>query len=171
LKLRKNRHFGLAITLALRQPGEIRMFKIEVVEGGRSHRVVDTDNGVYLEWLVTGSPYSTEVFNLVHPDGGIPFTTDRERGIDTETGLPFFVFKFQTFGSAPRAHINTKHLVYRTFIDDVEKHHWMKVATEALLVFGSSFNGLNTPNPRYVRVDFDGKIYTVEDFGYRLASG
>lgn len=144
------------------------MFSIEVSEGGRKHRVVDPDAGVSLEWLVAGGPYFTEVFSLDFPDGSIPFTTAREEGIDADTGLPFFTFEFLTFGSAPRAHRKTKRLTNRTFADDFEKLRWMKTATEALLVFGWAYNGLNPPHPRYVRVQLNGQIYTLEDFGYTL---
>jgi hypothetical protein len=46
----------------------------------------------------------------------------------------------------------------------------MNVATEALLVFGWAYNGLKAPHPSYTRVDLDGKIYTLQDFGYTLNS-
>ena len=118
------------------------MFSINVCEGGRKHLVVDPDAGVSLAWLVAGSPYFTEVFSLDCPDGCIPFTTARVEGIDADTGLPYFTFEFLTFGSAPRAHRNTKHLINRTFADDLERLRWMKTATEALLVFGWAYNGL-----------------------------
>ena len=146
------------------------MFDVEATKDGREHRVIDRATDVYLKWLVAGGPYFTEVFNLVHADGSIPFTTAREPGVDAETGLPFFVFKFLTFGSAPRAHRNTKHLVNRAFADETEKRHWMKVAAEALLVFGWAYNGLKAPHPNYTRVELDGQIYTLGDFGYILNS-
>lgn len=143
------------------------MFGIEV-EGGCKHRVVDPVSGVSLDWLVAGGPYFTEVFSLECPGGDIPFTTARVEGIDADTGLPFFTLKFLTFGSAPRAHRNTKRLIDRTFADDEEKLRWMRVATEALLVFGWAYNGLNAPHPRYVRVELNAQTYTAEDFGYTL---
>ena len=146
------------------------MFEVEVTKDGLDHRVIDRGTGIYLKWLVVGGPYFTEVFNLVHADGSIPFTTARERSVDPETGLPFFVFKFLTFGSAPKAHRNTKDLVNRTFDDETEKRHWMKTSAEALLVFGSGYNGLKLPHPSYTRVDLDGEIYTLKDFGYTLNS-
>ena len=55
--------------------------------------------------------------------------------MDAETVLPNFVFRFLTFGSAPKAHRNSQHLVDRTFDDETEERRWMKVAAEALLVF------------------------------------
>ena len=146
------------------------MFEVEVTEDGREHRVIDRATGVYLKWLVAGGPYFTEVFKLVCFKGSIPFTTVREEGMDPETGLPFFVFKFLTFGSAPKAHRNTKDLVNRSFDDETEKRHWMTTAAEALLVFGSGYNGLKLPHLSYTRVDLDGRIYTLEDFGYTLTS-
>ena len=54
--------------------------------------------------------------------------TSREEGVDPESGLPYFVFRFLTFGSAPKAQRNTKHLGICTFDDETEKRHWMKVA-------------------------------------------
>ena len=144
------------------------MFEVEVTKDGRDHRVIDRDTGIYLKWLVAGGPYFTEVFKIVDSEGSIPFTTLREEGVDPDTGLPFFVFKFLTFGSAPRAHRNTKDLVDRTFDDETEKRHWMKTTAEALLVFGSGYNGLRLPHLSYTRVDLDGKIHTLEDFGYTL---
>ncbi|MDP9982102.1 hypothetical protein J2W14_001486 [Pseudarthrobacter oxydans] len=110
------------------------------------------------------------MFKLVDSECSIPFTTVREEGVDSGTGLPFFVFKFLTFGSAPKAHRNTKDLVNRAFDDETEKRHWMKTAAEALLVFGSGYNGLNLPHLSYTRVDLDGRIYTLKDFGYTLNS-
>ncbi|WP_018772853.1 hypothetical protein [Arthrobacter sp. 131MFCol6.1] len=146
------------------------MFVVEATKDGRDHRVIDRDANVYLKWLVAGGPYFTEVFSLVHAGGSIPFTTAREEGIDAESALPYFVYRFLTFGSAPKAHRNTKHLVNRTFDDEVEKRCWKEVATEALLVFGWAYNGLKAPHPSYTRVDLDGKIYTLKDFGYALNS-
>lgn len=146
------------------------MFGVEATVDGRDHRVIDRDTNVYLKWLVGGGPYFTEVFSLVHPGGSIPFTTAREEGLDAESGLPHFVFKFLTFGSAPKAHRNTRHLVNRIFDDEVEKRRLMKVAAEALLVFGWAYNGLNAPHPSYTRVDLGGRIYTLKDFGYSLSS-
>ena len=49
------------------------MFKVEAIPDSYDQRVVDVDTGVYLEWLVTGSRYTTEVFSLVHPGGMIPY--------------------------------------------------------------------------------------------------
>lgn len=147
------------------------MFKVEAIADSYRHRVVDVDTGVYLEWLVAGGPYFTEVFNLIHPGGMIPFTTCREHGIDPDTGLPFFVFSFITFGSAPRAHTRTKHLINCTFTDEVSKQLWMTVATEALVVFGSAYNGFKVPNRRYTRVELNDEIYTLEDFGYETFPG
>jgi hypothetical protein len=146
------------------------MFEVEETEDGHEHRVIDRATGVYLKWLVAGGPYFTEVFNLVHADGSVPLTTVREEGVDPETGLPFFVFKFLTFGSAPKAHRNTRDLVTRAFDDETEKRFWMKVAAEALLVFGWAYNGLKAPHPSYTRVELDGHTYTLKDFGYTLNS-
>ena len=147
------------------------MFEVEAVPDSYDQRVVDADTGVYLEWLVTGSRYTTEVFSLVHPGGMIPFTTSREYGVDPDTGLPFLVYRFITFGSAWRAQLRTKHLVNCTFTDDVAKDFWMTVAAEALVVFGSAFNGLKVPDRRYTRVALNDTILTLEDFGYPLSSG
>jgi hypothetical protein len=46
----------------------------------------------------------------------------------------------------------------------------MKIAAEALLVFGSAFNGLEAPYEGYTRVEIDGRVYTLKDFGYSLSS-
>ena len=146
------------------------MFVVEATKDGRDHRVFDREANVYLKWLVAGGPYFTEVFSLVHAEGSIPFTTAREEGIDAESVLPYFVYKFLTFGSAPKAHRNTKHLVTCTFEDEAEKRRWMEVAAEALLVFGWAYNGLKAPHPSYTRVDLGGQIYTLRDFGYALDS-
>ena len=145
------------------------MFVVETTKDGYEHRVIDRDVNVYLKWLVAGGPYFTEVFELVHAGGSIPFTTAREEGIDAASALPYFVYRFLTFGSAPKAHRNTKHLVNRTFDDAAEKRRWMEVAAEALLVFGSGYNGLKVPHPSYTRVDVGGQIYTLRDFGYALS--
>lgn len=144
------------------------MFRVEKTEDGLVPRVVDADAGVYLEWLVTGSRYITEVFELVSSSGGIPFTTSREYGLDPETGRKSTLFKFITFGSAPRAQSRATHLVNRTFRDDDERRYWMRIATEELLVFGTSFNGLEAPYIGYTRVQINGRSYTLGDFGYTL---
>ncbi|WP_346925254.1 hypothetical protein [uncultured Arthrobacter sp.] len=90
--------------------------------------------------------------------------------MDAESALPYFVYRFLTFGSAPKAHRNTRHLVDRTFVDEIERRRWMKLAAEALLVFGWAYNGLKAPHPSYARVDLEGNIYTLKDFGYDLNS-
>ena len=146
------------------------MFRVEKTEDSLVPRVADADAGVYLEWLVTGSRYTTEVFELLNASGGIPFTTSREYVIDPATGLKFTLFKFITFGSAPRSQSRAKHLVNRIFRDENEKQHWMKIAAEALLVFGSAFNGLEAPYEGYTRVEINGRVYTLKDFGYSLSS-
>ena len=94
---------------------------------------------------------------------------DLPGGIDPGTGLPFFVFRFITFGSAPRAHTRTKQRINCTFTDEVSKQFWMTVATEALVVFGSAYNGFKAPNRRYTRVELNDEIYTLEDFGYKVS--
>ena len=114
------------------------MFVVEATRDGREHRVIDRGANVYLKWLVGGGPYFTKVFSLVHAGGSIPITASREKGVDPESGLPYFVFRFLTFGSAPKAYRNTKHLANCTFDDETEKRRWMNVATEALLVFGGA---------------------------------
>ncbi|WP_082699225.1 hypothetical protein [Arthrobacter sp. EPSL27] len=144
------------------------MFRVEKTADNLVPRVADADAGLYLEWLVTGSRYTTEVFELLSASGGIPFTTSREYAVDPETGLRFTLFKFITFGSAPRAQSRAKHLVNRTFRDGTEKQYWMKIAVEALLVFGTAFNGLEAPRKGYTKVELNGRIYTLEDFGYTL---
>lgn len=144
------------------------MFRVEQTEGSMVPRVADADAGIYLEWLVTGSRYTTEVFELVRAGGGIPFTTSRENCVDPETGRRFTLFKYLTFGSAVRAQSRTKHLVNRTFRDDSEKFYWMQIATEALLIFGTAFNGLAAPYVGFTRVELNGRIYTLRDFGYTL---
>ncbi|MDP9984098.1 hypothetical protein J2W14_003521 [Pseudarthrobacter oxydans] len=144
------------------------MFRVEKTEDSLVPRVADADAGVYLEWLVTGSRYTTEVFELVNASGGIPFTTSREYGVDPETGRKSTLFKFISFGSAPRAQSRAEHLVNRTFKDDDERRYWMRIATEALLVFGTSFNGLEAPYSGFTRVEMNGRSYTLGDFGYTL---
>ena len=42
----------------------------------------------------------------------------------------------------------------------------MHIATEALLVFGIAFNGLNAPYNGYTRVELNGRVYTLGDFGF-----
>lgn len=90
--------------------------------------------------------------------------------MDAETALPYFVFRFLAFGSAPKAHRNSQHLIDRTFDDETEKRRWMTIAAEALLVFGWAYNGLKAPHPSYTRVDLEGQIYTLKDFGYAVNS-
>lgn len=144
------------------------MFRVEKTEGNLVPRVADADAGVYLEWLVTGSRYTTEVFELLTESGGIPFTTSRESDVDAKTGHRFTLFKFNTFGSAPRSQSRAAHLVNRTFSDENEKQYWMKIAVAALLVFGTAFNGLDAPYKGFTRVELNNNIYTIEDFGYTL---
>jgi hypothetical protein len=116
------------------------MFSIEVSEGGRKHRVVDPDAGVSLEWLVAGGHISPRFLAWIAPTEAFP----------------------------SRLHARKVVTLIRTFADDFEKLRWMKTATEALLVFGWAYTGLNPPHPRYVRVQLNGQSYTLEDFGYTL---
>jgi hypothetical protein len=57
--------------LALRYLGDIGMFRVEKTDDRLVPRVADVDAGVYLEWMVAGSRYTTEVFELLNASPGI----------------------------------------------------------------------------------------------------
>lgn len=51
------------------------------------------------------------------------------------------------------------------FSSDEEARHWRRIAAEALLIFGTNYNGFDL-DPAYARVLLNGELLTRGDFGY-----
>lgn len=79
------------------------------------------------------------------------------------TGETYYLTKFTAFGVSLTVEKNTKVKSYR-FISDEELAVAVRLAAEALLVYGSNYNGLSRPDG-CTRVALDGGELRLSDFG------
>ncbi|GAB3523862.1 hypothetical protein [Arthrobacter monumenti] len=146
----------------------VSMFTIYARDDGRSSgatRVLDPETGTTLQLVSLNFRSPGGVFILAQGDARIRFTTSIEHGlVDSNTGEPYRVTRIEHFGKS-----------YFSFqvseagdheprgLDD--KFNWLKIAVEALLVFGDHYDGFRT-EPDYARIELNGQILTRRDFGY-----
>ena len=79
------------------------------------------------------------------------------------SGETYYLTKFTAFGVSTAVAMRTKVKSYR-FESDEELATAMRLATEALLVYGSGNDGLARPDG-YNRVELDGVELRLSDFG------
>ena len=106
-----------------------------------------------------------QVFKLVWGDRVIPFdvlatTVPIEGGGSDDY---YVVRKFHTFGSSAKARLAADIETYH-FADDAERRAAMMLAIEAVLAYGSNYDGPIWPEGHY-RFGFEGRTYTKKDFG------
>ena len=99
----------------------------------------------------------------------IPFATReawREFPRDPLTGERFKITRIQSFGSLCAKDTATGSLFLpHTFIDDDDRAQWLRIAAEATLVCGSTYNGMDYKDG-YFRVELGGQLLRLSDFGY-----
>ena len=95
----------------------------------------------------------------------IPFHTNVVSGlVDPDTGNPFFVSEIVSFGSSLFLK-GDRNVPDYEFSSDEEARRWLRIAAEAVLIFGLGYNGLKF-DPDYARVILNGEVLTRRDFGY-----
>ena len=144
------------------------MFEVERLEGGlrKDQRVVDRDMGVYLRSVAGVGRQSGATFILVNDKGVIPFETLWETGLrDPETHEPYFIMRFSPgFGISGRAAKQGYNPRF-DFVDEAEKRYWMRIAAEALLIYGPAYDGIYYKDG-YTRIELGGELLRLSTFGY-----
>lgn len=144
------------------------MFEVEGPQDGgtKDLRVIDHDRGVHLRSVAGVGRQSGATFILVHDKGVIPFETLWETGLrDPATREPYFIMRFSPgFGISGRAAKEGYNLRF-DFADDAQKHYWMRIAAEALLVYGAAYDGIYYKDG-YTRIELDGELLRLSTFGY-----
>ena len=139
------------------------MFQVqESAEGDRT--IVDLERGVSLEFIGGLGRMPGTVHTLTTPELVVPFEVCRTQDADAE----FYLTRFYSFGrlfSTPTG----PRIEPVDFPSQAARHRLQLLAAEALLVFGSFYNGLAKPDG-YNRVDVGEKTYTLSSFGYASAS-
>ncbi|MET4589084.1 hypothetical protein [Arthrobacter sp. 754] len=150
------------------------MFTVEAypdgnIYGGR-RCIVDHDRQARLE-LVNGSAQSGgDLFLLTWQDRSIPVVTFSQDAADRDSGEHQIHVHIRALGESRYA--KNSH-VKATTLSDADRFLARRLAAEALLVFGSWFDGLTFQDAHYVvkdSVDGDDLSYTLSSFGYSGAS-
>jgi hypothetical protein len=103
----------------------------------------------------------SRIFQIVWQGRTIPFETIEESRRN-ESGDEYILVRFGAFGGS--AYANQYGIKPYRFPNGEERRHVMMLAAEALLVFGSDYDGSAKPEGFY-RVEHEGKVYTNRDFG------
>jgi hypothetical protein len=128
-------------------------------------RVIDAERGLSLEFRNGTGRDLGGAFVLTHGGMEIPFHT-RQSGslIDEESGRPYFIVEIVTFGTS--IYLKGDRDVPDYFFQSVEQSRmWRRIASEALLIYGLHYNGLQF-DPDYIRVLLEDRLLTRKDFGY-----
>ena len=90
---------------------------------------------------------------------------------DTLTRFPggHVIVEFASFGVSSKVNLRLGIFQY-VFADVDEQREAQLLAVEALLVYGSFFNGLSRPDG-YRRIVFEGREWVLSDFGYVTENG
>ena len=142
------------------------MFCIEEAASASDSRVVDDERGVWIQFLAGRGRSSGGVFKLVVGETVIPFETDRDFFEDAD-GAGHLLTRFVFFGLSPAA--NARGVAPNVITSLPERREYMLLATEALLVFGSFYDGDSKPEG-WTQVELDGVIYTLASFGCEFGS-
>ncbi|PTT63422.1 hypothetical protein [Arthrobacter sp. HMWF013] len=150
------------------------MFKVEdypegSIYGGR-RCVVDHGRQARLE-LINGSAQSGgDLFHLTWQDRSIPIVTFSRNAVDRESGQQQVHINIRALGESRYAR-NSE--LKASTLSDADRFLARRLAAEALLVFGSWFDGLTFQDGHFVvkdSVDGDDLSYTLSSFGYGGAS-
>jgi hypothetical protein len=128
-------------------------------------RVIDHGRDVYLQNVSGIGRRMGGAFILVHGEKTIPFEAEWDGGLkDAFTGEPYFLMHFSMFGISGFAGWLFGIEPYE-FAGEDEKKEWMRLAAEALVVYGLDYDGLDHKDG-YTRVELDGEQLTLSSFGY-----
>ena len=130
--------------------------------------VVDHERDVSLHRAAGMGRMPGDGFLLTWGERQIPFESLRTQVSDPVSGETYYLTKFTAFGVSTAVEMRTKVKSYR-FVSDEELATAMRLATEALLVYGTNYNGLARPDG-YNRVELDGVELRLSDFGIAGAS-
>ena len=132
---------------------------------GDNLMVIDYNRAAWLQRIcsinISGAE-SSNVFKLVWDGRAIPFECLSETKHDQNEKI-YLIKRFRYFGTAERAEAVAGIPPYE-FADKTERRVAMLLATEAVLAFGSLYNGSEYLNGDH-RVEFEGRLYTKSDFG------
>lgn len=128
---------------------------------GHSKMTIDETRDVWIQpvGVMIGDP--GRIFTLVWRGCAIPFDTIEESRRDGD-GKEYIVVRLRSFGGSAFA-FQYGIAPYR-FNSDEERRQAMMLAVEALLAFGSDYNGCQQREGFY-RVEHDGRLYTRGTFG------
>jgi hypothetical protein len=142
------------------------MFAVEEAEpwARRPGRwVVDHERGMYLQRVAGIGRQAGGVFVLAQGDIEIPFEMVRGSAYEPDGSGTRTTMSLRFFGGSRRA--ADVGIASYEFADDAEKDHWMRIAAEALLVYGVGYAGLSIKDG-ILRVDLNGQLVTLSTFGY-----
>lgn len=127
--------------------------------------VIDHERDIYLQSVSGIGRQMGKAFILVHGAKTIPLETEWDVGLkDSVTRQPYFLMHFTVFGRSPTAFRNFGFQPFE-FVDDDEKKYWMRIAAEALVVYGLGYSGLDYEDG-YTRVELENEHLTLSTFGY-----
>ena len=127
--------------------------------GGASIYLAGPDQRLVFRPVVLG-PEQGDAFKLVWDDRVIPFDVHYEPKRD-DSGEQYIVEWIEGFGGSSRA---DDHGIRTYWFEDAsERFEAFLLAIEAVLVFGSNYNGADRPDGRY-RFVHEGLTYTKSDF-------
>lgn len=128
-------------------------------------RIRDDERDVSLQFTGGMGSEPGRAFTLAQGTAQFFFTTTEQVGlVDCSNGKPYFVYHIHPYEKLIERDGDTDPTA-RPFANDEEANRWLRLAAEALLIFGRDYNGLEL-EPDYVRVLLDGKVLTRRDFGY-----
>ncbi|POH71000.1 hypothetical protein C3B59_03270 [Cryobacterium zongtaii] len=125
--------------------------------------VVDHERDVSLYRAAKMGPMPGDGFILTWGDRQIPFESLSSQVTYPVSGETYYLVKFTAFGFSAAVELRTKVKSYR-FGSDEELATARRLAVEALLVYGSNYNGLTYPDGEN-RVELDGVELRLSDFG------
>lgn len=147
------------------------MFEIEPspIEGpsGDILRVADHARGVWLQRVATHGRDPGHTFQLVRGNTPIALDTYGDERIDSSGQVYYFV-QISSIGGSPIA-LRVAGIEPVTFSSEDEKDEVTELAAEALLVYGSLYDGLSRPEGQY-RIGYSSqngqRVATLATFGY-----
>ncbi|GAB3251457.1 hypothetical protein [Arthrobacter pigmenti] len=131
----------------------------------KTRRVLDPESGITLEFVGATGRSPGRAFILSQNEVAIPFDISFDRGaVDHSTGEEYTLMRFGSFGTSMWVRPWSDVPPY-TFSSVAEEQKWKNIAAEALVVCGTSYNGLDF-GPDHFRVELNGNILSRRDFGY-----
>lgn len=126
-------------------------------------RVVDPERDVSLELVALPGRNPGGAYVLRTPQATVPFETSEQDGLRDAGGL-YRRTTFTSFGSSLYASTRAG-ITPAIFASAEDEQALMMLAIEAILIFGDYYNGFAS-RPLFYRVEFAGKVFTRQDFGY-----